>query len=610
VIAAVPDNSALLACLQSVLAQAGPVFEVALSGAGAAAEPLLARTEGLAAAPGRAPALLLLDGALLLRPGALQAAMDRLAPDVGAVAGRITTPAGLIEQAGGVLWRDGSTAAYGAGLPDGHGEVMFCRDADHAGGGLMLATRTAFEQAGGLGSEAAFGTALRAAGLRVAYAPRFAADRFGPPQPTPDAVTRRRQAVALLDVAAGRLPPHPGNLLHARDPSGRRRLLMLDGFMPVAVMGAGYPRARAVLNQASALGWSVTLFPMERGDAGWAATYESLAPEIEVCGNRGAAELGDFLRERAGFYDALLVSRPEYMRALRTTLASDPGLLGGLRLIYDAEALFSSRDLQRRRLDGDTPTEADAEALVAEELRLTEGVDAVLAVTEAEAAVLARGQPAPVHVASHPLDVQAGTAGFAARRGFLFVGRLLEVRSPNYDGLSWFIRDVWPQIRAARPEATLTVVGAVTAESAALQADGVMLLGPVADLAPHYAAARVFVAPVRYAAGVPIKVLEAGAAGLPVAATALVATQLGWTDGGEIAAVDDPSALAARAVTLHDDPGLWSRTRLAAAARLAAEHGPDRFRDALRAALGGDGGPPRPADGASVRSLGSLPSAC
>ncbi len=611
VIVAVPDDPALLlACLQSVLAQSGPAFEVALSNPGGAAAELLARTEGLVAAPGRAAALLLLDGSLLLRPGALDAALAALHPDVGAVAGRVVLPTGLVEQAGGVLWRDGTTAAYGAGLPDGHAEVMFARDADHAGGGLMLTTRTAFEQAGGLGSDAAFGAALRAAGLRVAYAPRLAADRFGPPQPPVADAAQRRQALALRDVASGRLPPHPGNLLHARDPSGRLRLLVLDGFMPMAVMGAGYPRARAVLNEASALGWAVTLFPMERGDAVWAATYDSLAEEIEVCGGRGAAELAEFLRERAGFYDALLVSRPEYMRALRATLAADPGRLGAMRLIYDAEALFSTRDLQRRRLEGKPAAAAEADALVADELRLLDGVDAVMAVTASEAAVFAGGQAAPVHVVSHPLDVAVGVAGFAARAGFLFVGRLLEVQSPNYDGLAWFVGKVWPRIRAALPDATLTVIGAVIAEPTALQADGVALLGPVADLAPHYAAARVFVAPTRFAAGIPIKVLEAGAAGVPVAATALVASQLGWTDGGEIVAVDEPAALAARAVALYEDPGLWSRTRLAAAARLADEHGPERFRDALRAALGGDGGPPRPARRTGARSLGSPPAAC
>ncbi len=613
VIVAVPDDPALLlACLQSVLAQSGPEFEVALSNPGGAAAELLTRTEGLIAAPGGAAALLLLDGALLLRPGALDAALAALHADagVGAVAGRVVLPTGLVEQAGGVLWRDGTTAAFGAGLPDGHAEVMFARDADHAGGGLLLTTRTAFEQAGALGSEAAFGAALRAAGLRVAYAPRLAADRFGPPQPPLDAAAQRRQALALRNVAAGRLPPHPGNLVHARDPSGRLRLLVLDGFMPMTVMGAGYPRARAVLNGASALGWAVTLFPMERGDAGWAATYDSLAADIEVCGGRGAAELSDFLRERAGFYDAMLVSRPEYMRALRHTLAADPGRLGAMRLIYDAEALFSTRDLQRRRLEGEPADPAEAEALVADELRLTDSVDAVMAVTAAEAAVFAGGQTAPVHVVSHPLDVAVGVAGFAARNGFLFVGRLLEVQSPNYDGLAWFVRSVWPRVRAALPDATLTVIGAVVAEPAALQADGVTLLGPVADLSPHYAAARVFVAPTRFAAGIPIKVLEAGAAGVPVAATALVATQLGWSDGGEIVAVDEPAALAARAVALHEDPGVWSRTRLAAAARLADEHGPERFRDALRAALGGDGGPARPAGRSGARSLGSPPAAC
>ena len=54
--------------------------------------------------------------------------------------------------------------------------------------------------------------------------------------------------------------------------------------------------------------------------------------------------------------------------------------------------------------------------------------------------------------------------------------------------------------------------------------------------------------------------LEAGEAGLPVAATRLIAGQFGWGDR-KIAASDNPAALAALCVGLHEDAALWNGMR-------------------------------------------------
>ncbi|MBC7801949.1 MAG: glycosyltransferase, partial [Gemmatimonadaceae bacterium] len=372
-------------------------------------------------------------------------------------------------------------------------------------------------------------------------------------------------------------PPMPD--LFARDAARRRRLLVIDGFVPLRVMGAGYPRARALLNQADALGWAVTLYPFDPVGPGWTHTYNEIAPGIEVMNQHGPAGLHAFLQDRSGFYDVVLVSRPEHMRPLRAILDADPALLAGARLVYDAEALFSARQAQRAALDGTPIPPGEQAALLQDELSLLTGVDAVVAVTEHEAAVF-RSHGAPVTVLSHPMRPRAGP-GFAERRGFLFVGRLLEPGSPNHDGLCWFIQAVWPAIRAALPDAALAIVGAVRADTSDLSGPGITVVGPVSDLDPFYDAARVFVAPARFAAGIPLKVLEAAEAGLPVLTTMLIAGQLDWT-GEEIAAADDPVSLAGLAAMLHGDPVRWASMRDAAAARLRRDHGADRFASVLR----------------------------
>ena len=113
------------------------------------------------------------------------------------------------------------------------------------------------------------------------------------------------------------------------------------------------------------------------------------------------------------------------------------------------------------------------------------------------------------------------------------------------------------------------------------------LLGLVDDLRPLYSEARVFVAPIRVAAGVPIKVLEVSAMVLPVVGTKLMACQLGWKNGVEIGAANDPERMAERAVHLYSFREKWEFVRKSALDRVSREHSKSAFRAELRALLEG-----------------------
>jgi glycosyltransferase involved in cell wall biosynthesis len=102
----------------------------------------------------------------------------------------------------------------------------------------------------------------------------------------------------------------------------------------------------------------------------------------------------------------------------------------------------------------------------------------------------------------------------------------------------------------------------------------------VADLTPLYDRARLFVAPTRFAAGIPYKIHHAAAHGLPVVCTPLLSRQLGW--GDEVRAAED---LAAAVCDLYGDEAAWQRQRDAALARVTADCDPQKFAAALREAL-------------------------
>jgi glycosyltransferase involved in cell wall biosynthesis len=290
------------------------------------------------------------------------------------------------------------------------------------------------------------------------------------------------------------------------------------------------------------------------------------------------------MRARHGYYDTVMISRPENMMLVRSMLREHPDLFAGARVIYDSEALAATRDIAKAAVEGRPYPAAEAAALIAEELALADGADAIICVNEAEARIF-RSRGVPVHVLSHSVICAEAPPPWEDRAGFLFIGRLLERDSPNWQGLAWFVADVWPLIRQGLPQATLTVVGRLHPEYRALEAPGVRLVGPVADLRPVYDAARVFVAPVRFAAGVPLKIMEAAGAGVPVVGTALMAQQLDWAPGAEIGTADTPEAFAAAAIGLHQDGSAWAAMSAAALRRVREEHSPTAFAERVREML-------------------------
>ena len=87
--------------------------------------------------------------------------------------------------------------------------------------------------------------------------------------------------------------------------------------------------------------------------------------------------------------------------------------------------------------------------------------------------------------------------------------------------MSWWLRDVWPELRRMRPEVRLVVAGDRPARAVreAVAKAGVQLIESPRDMRSVLAQATVSLAPMRCGSGVPIKVLEAWAVGVPVLAS-------------------------------------------------------------------------------------------
>jgi glycosyltransferase involved in cell wall biosynthesis len=370
---------------------------------------------------------------------------------------------------------------------------------------------------------------------------------------------------------------------HANGP----RVLMVDNFLPDPLIGGGVPRSAALLAALVDCGCRVRFLPTVDRQEGRERALRRLPGSVTTLRTSDLAMRLAIVGAALDSDGLLLVSRFHNLAKLAPLLRAATNRRA--RVLFDMEAMPSRRDRARADLFGDADARQASAARTAEEANLLSLVDGVLAVSHGEAIQARELTRAPVFLLQHAVAGRAAAPDFEARCGLLFVGPVHDLTAPNADALQWFATRVWPQVRATLG-ATVPwrVVGHLPPEFARLLAmAGATVLGTWEDLTSVYDAARLAIAPIRFAAGIPLKVVEAAAHGLPVVATGLLAEQLDWpaNEALAVAAVNDPAGFARHCIDLHGNIRRWSELREKAGEHVRSEYSPTRFRANLAAAL-------------------------
>jgi glycosyltransferase involved in cell wall biosynthesis len=258
--------------------------------------------------------------------------------------------------------------------------------------------------------------------------------------------------------------------------------------------------------------------------------------------------------------------------------------------VIDTEAISAERTARQAVL---TAPELvfDRQSVLHEEFADIGRKEPIIAVTHEEESVLHDLGFSNVMVIGHMRETAPTPRTFEQRNGMLFLGAIHDLASPNYDGLCWFIDSVLPLVEQSLKWETRLIVAGYVGDEVSLdrfrQHPRVTLLGTVPDVSHLYNANRLFVAPTRFAAGVPYKVHEAASYGLPVVATSLLCDQLGWQPGTDllVAETNDARQFADLIITLYRDAPLWQRLRDNALTRVRSENSPESYSLAIDGAI-------------------------
>ena len=201
-------------------------------------------------------------------------------------------------------------------------------------------------------------------------------------------------------------------------------------------------------------------------------------------------------------------------------------------------------------------------------------MDGVIVLSEHDRDLLRRdGVWKPMHIFRRPMSVSIPPLPHWEHTEPIVIslGRLEETRT---HGTLWCLREVWPRVRQAVPEARWHIIGADPPASIRHYhgREGVVVEGFVDDLTPFLQRARACIIPLFIGGGIRIKILDMLSVGMPCVSTTVGAQGL-ENEGVWIA--DTPEGFAEGIIELLGNRERWERMQAAGQAFIREHYAPE-----------------------------------
>lgn len=514
--------------------------------------------------------------------------------DVGLVGAKLIYPYGLLQEAGGIVNFKGEPANYGKFDDPDAIHYNYLRQTDYCSGACIVIPKIDLDTLNGFDdvfspayyedTDLAFRVRYQL-NKKVYYQPLARVIHFegvssgkvsdGKNVKSYQLVNAEKFKARWKDV----FETFPSTTEHkaiARKFVDGKHLLIVEPLLPTFDQDSGSRRMFELIKLFQELNWNVIFSPEAR-------TQED--PYYTVLVNMGVWVLNkpvfrkrstSVIRAVAPLVDVAWVSRPHMNRRYGRLVKKL-----GIRWINDTVDIHFVREERALEIGAmDAGKLQKVARRKQRELSLLREADTVIAITQTEAELLSGYGITNIAVipnVHYPENVEL--PDFESRQGICFIGGYRHL--PNVDAARWLIDEIMPLVWEKQPSINVYLLGSLPPDSVtALRSDKVHVPGYIPDVAPYFLSTRIFVAPLRFGAGMKGKIGQSFEFGLPVVTTDIGAEGMALIDRKHYLRANTAEAFAMAILELYNDGQLWLELSKGAFAALEP-YSPERVKHEL-----------------------------